>query len=105
LKARVTPRPNRNAVVFPSRWLDQRITSADALLHRFLEREANELHALRKANIIGDTRRLLRTSLMAGNCTINDMSTAAFFPDGVVLPQAIACGSFDYCYAFTAESQ
>jgi AraC-like DNA-binding protein len=73
---RAPPRFNadRNAIVFPSRWLNHRIPGADALLHRFLEREANELHLQRKANIISDTRRLLRTSLMTGNCTINGIA-------------------------------
>jgi AraC-like DNA-binding protein len=54
--------------------LDHKIPSANALLHRHLEREAVELHALQKANIIGDTRRLLRSSLMAGNCTIKEIA-------------------------------
>ena len=65
---------DRNAIVFPSRWLDHKIPGANALLHRHLEREANELHALQVATIIGDTRRLLRTSLITGNCTINDIA-------------------------------
>jgi AraC-like DNA-binding protein len=60
--------------VFSSRWLDHKIQGANALLHRHLEQEAKELHMQRKANITGDTRRLLRTSLLTGNCTINDIA-------------------------------
>ncbi len=62
------------AVVFPTSWLDHRIPSADALLHRHLEREAAELHVLQKTNIVGDLRRLLRKSLMTGKCTAVDIA-------------------------------
>lgn len=48
---------DRNAIVFPSRWMNHKIPSADALLHRHMEREANELHALRQADIVNDARR------------------------------------------------
>jgi len=65
---------DRNAIVFPTRWLNHKIPSADALLHRHLEREADELHTLRQANIVNDTRRLMRTSMMTGNCTIRDIA-------------------------------
>jgi hypothetical protein len=37
----------QSAIVFPSRWLDHQIPSADALLYRHLEKEAAELHNLR----------------------------------------------------------
>jgi AraC-like DNA-binding protein len=65
---------DRNALMFPNHWLNHRIPSADALLHRHLEREADELHTLRQANIVNDTRRLMRTSMMTGNCTIRDIA-------------------------------
>jgi AraC-like DNA-binding protein len=65
---------DRNAIVFPSRWMNHKIPGADALLRRHLEREADELHMLRQVNIISDTRRLLHTSMMTGKCTINDIA-------------------------------
>jgi AraC-like DNA-binding protein len=65
---------DRNILEFPSRWLHHKIPSADALLHRHLEREANELHTLRQANIVSDTRRFLRTSLMNGHCTVYEIA-------------------------------
>ncbi|MGB7931780.1 MAG: AraC family transcriptional regulator [Gammaproteobacteria bacterium] len=65
---------DRNAIVFPCRWMNHKIPTADAMLHRHLEQEANELHMLRQQNIISDTRRLLRTSMMSGHCTIHDIA-------------------------------
>jgi AraC-like DNA-binding protein len=62
---------DRNALRFPSHWLNHKISSADALLYRHFAREANALHRLRQADIIQDTRRLLRISLMNGHCTVN----------------------------------
>jgi AraC-like DNA-binding protein len=65
---------DRNAIVFPSHWMNHRVPGADTLLHRHLEREADQLHMLRQANLTSDTRRLLRTSIMTGNCTISDIA-------------------------------
>jgi AraC-like DNA-binding protein len=66
----------QTALVFPTRWLDHQIPSADALLHRHLEKEAAELHNLRNsdADIIGSLRRLLRKSLVARQCTLADLA-------------------------------
>lgn len=60
-----------NALVFPNRWLKQKIPRADALLYHHMEREANALHQSRPANIIQDTRRLLHAALMSGQCSAN----------------------------------
>jgi AraC-like DNA-binding protein len=64
----------QSAVVFPSRWLDHQITTADPLLHRHLEKQASELQALRHASITGDLRGLLRKSLLAHKCTASDVA-------------------------------
>jgi AraC-like DNA-binding protein len=61
---------DRNAVVFPSRWLNHRIRGADALLYRHLERAANELHARRKTHIVSEVRGLLLKSLADRQSTI-----------------------------------
>jgi AraC-like DNA-binding protein len=63
-------------VVFPTHWLDHRIASANALLHRHLEQEADELHGLRHADLIINLRGLLRKSLAAGHCTVSDIARA-----------------------------
>ena len=65
---------NRNSLRFPTRWINHKIPSADPLLHRHLVREANELHTQRKENIVSNTRRLLRTSLMNGHWTVNEVA-------------------------------
>jgi len=65
---------DRNSLMFSNHWLNHRIPTADALLHRYLEREADELHTQRQANIVDDTRRLMRTLMMTGNCTIRDIA-------------------------------
>ncbi len=62
------------ALVFPTRWLDHSIPSADALLHQHLEREAAELHNLRNTDIVGSLRRLLRKHLATGQCMAADIA-------------------------------
>ena len=66
----------QSAVVFPTRWLDHQIPSADALLYRHLEKEAAELHNLRNpdTDIVGSLHRLLRKSLVARQCTVTDLA-------------------------------
>jgi AraC-like DNA-binding protein len=66
----------QSAIVFPSRWLDHQIPSADALLYRHLEKEAAELHNLRDpdTDILGSLHRLLRKSLVARQCTVSDLA-------------------------------
>jgi len=65
---------DRCALVFPTRWLDHQIPSADALLHRHLEKEAVELHKLRNTDILGSLRRLLRKYLATRQCTATDIA-------------------------------
>jgi AraC-like DNA-binding protein len=66
----------QSAVVFPTRWLNHQIPSADDLLYRHLGKEATELHHLRDAgtDIIGSLRRLLRKSLVSRQCTVTDLA-------------------------------
>jgi AraC-like DNA-binding protein len=64
----------RSAVVFPSRWLDHHPASADPLLHRHLENEANALHARRDANVVHDLRRLLRRLLSTRKTSITTVA-------------------------------
>jgi AraC-like DNA-binding protein len=63
-----------SALAFPSRWLTHKVASADHLLHRHLEREAEALHSVRNANIIGDVRRSLRQLLANRKCAVSDLA-------------------------------
>ena len=64
----------QSAVVFPARWLNHQIPSADPLLHHHLEREAGELHSRRDNNIVGQLRGSLRKSLLSRKCTLSDIA-------------------------------
>lgn len=65
---------DHTAVVFPTRWLDHPIASADPLLHRHLEQEADELHAHRQTSFASGVRRLLRKSLASGKIAVTDIA-------------------------------
>ncbi|MEA3278695.1 MAG: AraC family transcriptional regulator [Pseudomonadota bacterium] len=54
---------DQSVVVFPTRWLDHPIAGADPLLHRHLEKEANELQAHQQRSLVGELRGSLRKSL------------------------------------------
>ena len=60
----------QSAVVFPNRWLEHRPASADPLLHRHLEGEANALHARQHADVAHDLRRLLHRLLSTRKTSI-----------------------------------
>ncbi len=64
----------QSAVAFASRWLDHPLPGSDPLLHRHLEREADDLHRRRKADQAGRLRRLLRASLPSGGCNVSDIA-------------------------------
>ena len=55
-----------NAVVFPTSWLSHKVPSGDPLLHKHLEKEANELHSRNPANLTGELRMVLNRCLEAG---------------------------------------
>ncbi|NJN46657.1 MAG: AraC family transcriptional regulator [Candidatus Competibacteraceae bacterium] len=65
----------QNALVFQARWLDHQLTSADHLLHRYLEQEANELHAHQNECLVRELRRLLRKSLASKRCAVTDIAS------------------------------
>ncbi len=52
-----------SAIVFSSRWLDHPVSTSDTMLHRHLEREAEELHAQRPMELSGQLRSVIRRSL------------------------------------------
>ena len=53
----------QTAIAFSSRWLDQPLAGADALLHRHLEAEASLMHARVDGGVTHGLRRLLRKTL------------------------------------------
>jgi AraC-like DNA-binding protein len=63
-----------SAVVFPTRWLDHPIASADPFLYRHLEQEADALHAHRQSSFAANVRQLLRRSLTTGKIAVTDIS-------------------------------
>jgi len=60
----------QSAIAFPTRWLDQPLASADPLLHRHLEDEANALRARTKGDIVRSLRQLLRKTLVTQKASI-----------------------------------
>lgn len=65
---------DQSAVVFASRWLEHKVPGADALLHRHLEKQANELHHLRHTGVVVELRSLLRRALLNGECTVSGIA-------------------------------
>lgn len=62
-KAPIRFNSNKNALVFPTSHLSQRITTADSFLHSYLEKEALELHRQQGTSILSDLRRMILSSL------------------------------------------
>lgn len=54
---------DRSALVFPTRWLDHPLSSANPMLHRHLEKEAESLHAEQPRDLVRQLRELLRGAL------------------------------------------
>ncbi|MCP4285709.1 MAG: AraC family transcriptional regulator [Gammaproteobacteria bacterium] len=62
------------ALAFQNRWLDHPLKSADSLLHRHLEKEANELHSMQQGNLVADLRLLLRKSLSTQKNAVTEIA-------------------------------
>jgi AraC-like DNA-binding protein len=65
---------DQSAVAFPTRWLDHPIASADSLLHRHLEKEADDLHAHQQTSFAANLRQLLRKSLATRKIAVTDIA-------------------------------
>ncbi len=59
----------RNALLFPERWLDHRLQGADPNLRRILETAIAALEARRSADFPDRVRTVIRTQLLAGECS------------------------------------
>lgn len=62
------------AVVFSASWLDQPIPDNNPELLRLLQSEVNKLDALHGANILEQVRALLRTTLVTGHFSADEVS-------------------------------
>lgn len=65
----------QSAIVFASTWLDHRIPDADPALHRHLQREAEDLHRQRGADLVTELRYLLRRLLVTNQCSAAQAAT------------------------------
>jgi AraC-like DNA-binding protein len=66
---------DHNAIVFPSRWLDQRISTSNPELHRHLEKEAERLHVGQPMDLAGQLRVLLRGALATRRADANTIAS------------------------------
>ncbi|MBL0142357.1 MAG: AraC family transcriptional regulator [Betaproteobacteria bacterium] len=69
---RALPRFNaeQTALVFPVRWLDRPIPSADPLLHRLMGERVSELESQMGEDLVGQLRRVLRTLVPSPGCSL-----------------------------------
>jgi len=65
---------DQSTLTFQTRWLDHPLESSDPLLHRHLEKEANELHARQDVSLVNEVRLLLRLSLKTQKSTLKDIA-------------------------------
>lgn len=65
---------DRNAIVFPSIWLDHRLPGANTFLHRHLEQEARRRHVLHNPEIVNELRGQIRNSLQSGGFCIDEIA-------------------------------
>ncbi|KPK54672.1 MAG: hypothetical protein AMJ59_24640 [Gammaproteobacteria bacterium SG8_31] len=66
---------DHSAVVFPSRWLDQRLSTSNPELHRHLEKEAERLHAGQPMDLAEQLRGLLRGALATRRADANAIAS------------------------------
>ena len=57
------------ALVFPARWLNARLPSADSAARRLLEERVLQLEQTCPSDIVDDLRRMLRTELLKKRCS------------------------------------
>ena len=73
-QAPVTFEAERSAVVFPILWLEHRSERADPLLHRHLQKEANQLRGLNAGNTLEDLPKILNEAILAGQCSVSSIA-------------------------------
>jgi len=64
----------RNAVAFPSKWLNQSLVMSDSLLFKYLLKEADELRAKQDIDLTTKLRQLLQQCLLQNECTLSNIA-------------------------------
>ena len=73
-QAPVTFEAEKSAVVFPILWLEHRLERADPLLHKHLQKEANQLRGLHAGNTLDDLPKVLNEAILAGQCSVSNIA-------------------------------
>jgi len=68
-KAPIRFNATENAIVFPTRWLQLKLSSEDPFLFDYLERKADELHLSQGKDLINELHRFVRNTLITQKCT------------------------------------
>ena len=68
-KAPIRFNATKSAVVFPTKWLQHKLSNDDPLLFDYLERKAAELHQGQALDLINQLHRFVRNTLIAQECT------------------------------------
>lgn len=58
-----------SAVVFPAKWLDRPVASADPLMHRFMSERVKEIASTSGSDFVDEARRVIRTTLAHADCS------------------------------------
>lgn len=73
-KAPIRFNATESAIVFPTRWLQLKLSSEDPFLFDYLEKKAAELHLSQEKDLINELHRFVRNTLITQECSV---STAA----------------------------
>ena len=68
-KAPIRFNATKSAVVFPTKWLQHKLSNDDPLLFDYLERKAAELHQGQALDLINRLHRFMRISLITQECS------------------------------------
>lgn len=58
-----------SAVVFPAKWLDQPVASADPLMHRFMLERVKEIASASGSDFLDETRRVIHATMLRSDCS------------------------------------
>ena len=64
----------QTVLVFPARWLERPLPGADATLRRILEQQVEALEASGGPDIVGQLRRVLRSLLVTGSGSLDQVA-------------------------------
>jgi len=73
-KAPVRFNADESTIVFPGRWLDHAIASADEFLHQHIEKEANTLHRLKQRRFLDRIPEVLHQGLLRQQFSAREIS-------------------------------